>query len=401
MIAVLPILAAQSHWTVPAEWEPQDSVWMSWATYDNKRGYSVNAVQTEIIRALKGRTAVDLIVSSDGDKRAAQKKLKAFSHVRYHVQNSPEIWVRDFGPNLLRTATGFQSVTFRFNYWGYGKVGDAISQPADRIDEWFTRRTPNALPLRTDLVSEGGNREFNGQGVMMAVAAVERQRNPHLSLSEIEEEHRRLLGVQKVIWLGEGGAEDDLTFLGPLPGDVYTVITTGGHVDNVARFADPNTILLAEVTAEEAKKSPIAAISRRRLERNLQLIKAARNLQGKPFRIVRMPSPDLMFTTMTPGDGVYDFISELSYRRPFPKGKPVKVVQAASYLNFLISNGLVITSKFWKPGLPNSIRQKDAAALAVLKKHFPGRTVIALDSEAVNLGGGGIHCITQQTPAGS
>lgn len=163
----------------------------------------------------------------------------------------------------------------------------------------------------------------------------------------------------------------------------------------MARFANVNTVLLAEVTFEDAKKSPISLSSRIRLENNWQILRQA----APDLKVIRMPVPDPIITTMAPGDGVYDYIKDLNYaKKPFPKGKPIKVIQAASYLNFLISNGKIITSKFYKPGRPIGLKAKDAKAIQILKEAFPGYKIIAIDSEAINLGGGGIHCITQQMP---
>lgn len=372
---------------------------MSLSTYDNKRGYSVRAAQGRIARAIPPSATVSVLVNSVAEIPVARRVFARQGPLEFVVAPATEIWTRDFGPIFTINPDRTKNIVdFRFNYWGYGRLGDELSDPQDRT-ELVIGKAQGLPPLRSPLISEGGNREFNGRGTMLVVESVERHRNPGWTLAEMETEFRRTLGVTNVIWLGEGGAEDDLTFNGPLPGNIYTVITTGGHVDNIARFADARTILLAEVTAEEASRSPIAAISRARLEANYRKLRAARDQNGQPFRILRMPSPDPMITTMSPGDGVYDFIKDLNYRRqPFPKGKPIKVIQAASYLNFLISNGTILTSRFYKPGLPDRVRQKDDESLRVLRLAFPGYRINAIDSEAINLGGGGIHCVTQQEP---
>jgi agmatine deiminase len=103
---------------------------------------------------------------------------------------------------------------------------------------------------------------------------------------------------------------------------------------------------------------------------------------------------------METGDGVYDIIKNYSYKdgTVFPKGKPVKVIAAASYLNFLIANDCVLMPKYWKEGLPLAVKERDAEALSILQSVFPGKKIIALDVLAVNLGGGGIHCITRNEP---
>jgi agmatine deiminase len=395
VIACLAAVVSSGISSHPAEWDRMESVWMSWATYDHKRGHSVHRVQHDIIHALLGDAKVDLIVHDAETEASARRSLAMYSHVRFHRRPSGEIWTRDFGPNFLRAGTGARaSVAYGFNYWGYDRQRGPQSRLIDQLDEIFGPKF-GEFQLRSELISEGGNREFNGRGTMLSVLAVERDRNPGWSAEAMADEHRRMLGVDHVVWLPVGGAEDDQTFRGPLPGDVYTVIATGGHVDNAARFTPSGAILVPFVSAKDAARSAIAAISRRRYLANETVLRRARDESGRPFRLVRVPAPDPMITTMAPGDGVYDYISTLQYTKPFPKGRPVKVVLAASYLNFLIINGTVIASAFWKPGRPISLREKDAEMREVLRREFPGYRIVEIDSEAVNLGGGGIHCITQ------
>lgn len=171
-------------------------------------------------------------------------------------------------------------------------------------------------------------------------------------------------------------------------------------MDEFARFADARTILLAEVTEEERRADPIAAISYERLEENRRRLEAATDREGEPFRLVRMPVPDSLFETMRRGDGVFDYIQPLEYDDGSTIGPDdeIRVIAAASYLNFMVTNGLVLAQKYWRPGLPESLREKDERSLALLREAFPEREVLALDAMAVNLGGGGIHCILQQEP---
>jgi len=400
LIALSPSVPA---YTQPAEWEPQRAVWLSWPRYDHVADQSVAAVTAKLASAISKTAIVEILVSDPEMEVDANKLIRnaggTGSKVKYTHINNNEIWTRDFGPIFLKHPDGRKKVaSFAFNFWGYDEKGSALSEAEDQVDSYIGNLL--GLPVvSSSLISEGGNREFNGKGTMMAVWAVEEQRNPGMPQSKVTEEFKRIFGVENVIWIPEGGAEDDLTFDGPLPGDVYTVVTTGGHVDNVARFVNPTTILLSEVTAEEARKDPIAAMSRKRFLAAEKVLRAARDQDGKPFKIVRMPSPDGLIRTLTPNDPTYQTISALEYKKgEFPVGKPVKAIAAGSYMNFLITNGSVITSSFYKPGRPESTKRKDALALKTLKSLFPSRKIITIDAEAVNWGGGGIHCITQQEP---
>ena len=388
----------------PAEFEPHRALWMAWPTYENKRGLPTEPLLIEIIRAAEGRVAIELLAQDDVEGGAIRDRFRREGvpdrHVTIHSVPHGDVWMRDMGPIFLRgDRGGLRIADFGFNMWGYESPETANS----RLEEAVDRRIAELLDLEVDksaLISEGGSREFNGRGVMIAVEAVELQRNPGSRLEAMEEEFHRVLGASKVIWLAEGMAEDELTFRGRLPGDVYTVITTGGHVDEFARFADPQTILLAEITQEERRTDPIAAISHERLEESFRRLRAATDQDGNPFRIVRMPVPDSLFDTMRKGDGVFDYIQPLDYEdgsRIDPDDE-IRVIAAASYLNFQITNGLVLAQKYWKPGMPETVRAKDERALAILADVFPGREVLPLDAMAVNLGGGGIHCILQQEP---
>ena len=395
--------AAES-FVFPAEFEPHRALWMAWPTYENKRGLPTEPLLIEIIRATEGRVAIELLAQDDAEADRLRERFRQEEvpdgHVTIHAVPHGDIWMRDMGPIFLRgDRGGLRVIDFGFNMWGY----ESPDSPNSRLEEAVDRHVADLLGLevvKSALISEGGSREFNGKGVMLAVEAVELQRNPGWTLETMEEEFRRTLGVSKVIWLAEGMAEDELTFRGRLPGGVYTVITTGGHVDEFARFADPATILLAEITEEERRTDPIAAISHERLEESFRRLSAATDQDGNPFRIVRVPAPDSLFDTMRAGDGVFDYIQPLEYEdgSSIAPDDEIKVVAAASYLNFQVTNGLVLAQKYWKPGMPASLREKDERALAILREVFPGREVLPLDAMAVNLGGGGIHCILQQEP---
>ena len=395
---------AAENFVFPAEFEPQRALWMAWPTYENKRGLPTEPLLIEIIRAAENRVEIELLAQDADEAGAIRARLREEDvpdgHVTIRSVPHGDVWVRDMGPIFLRgDRGGLRIADFGFNMWGY----ESPDSPNSRLEEAVDRLIAEQLGLevvKSALVSEGGSREFNGRGTMIAVEAVEKQRNPGWTLDAMDEEFRRVLGVSRVIWLAEGMAEDELTFRGRLPGDVYTVITTGGHVDEFARFADPETILLAEVTEAERRTDPIAAISYERLEESFRRLSAATDQDGNPFRIVRVPVPDSLFDTMRRGDGVFDYIQPLEYEdgsRIDPDDE-IRVIAAASYLNFQVTNGLVLAQKYWKPGMPESLREKDERALAILREVFPGREVLPLDAMAVNLGGGGIHCILQQEP---
>jgi agmatine deiminase len=394
-----------------AEFEPTEAVWLIWSNYDHKEGYSNQKAQAEIITALLPYTKVKLIVPNDSTINAITSGNTPLSilaktaiengRLSFFKEDYREFWTRDIGPAFLVGSDGKLAMAdFSFSGWGYGKTTDADVVKDEKLDEKLANKL-NLKTVSTDLITEGGDHEVNGKGTLMVCEAVELTRNPTMSLAQIETEFKRVLGVKKVIWLKKGLYEDDYTFSGRLKnknGDsLYTVLTTNGHVDETARFVNDSTILLAEPVDLD---DPIDQENKRRMDVNFDILKRATDQDGKPFEIVRMPLPKLMFSTLKPNDGVYEIIKEFNYKdgSKFPIGKPIKIITASSYLNFLIANGVVLMAKYGEQSTDLSIKKRDEAAEFVLKSVFPNKKIIGINAFSINLGGGGIHCITRNEP---
>jgi agmatine deiminase len=416
-IAVSSEIAASVRF--PAEFDPQESVWMGWPTYENKAGWSVEELHVQIWAALAPTVYLDIAVNPDNPEKGymyadqitrikelmAKYKVPA-NKVRFHKIAHDDVWWRDMGPIfVVNKLNQLEVADFGFNGWGYEANNSDYAVAEEKIDENVAAEAKLKINSST-MISEGGNREFNGKGTMMAVEIVEKQRNPKMTKAQMEAEYKRLLGVTNVIWLPYGRYDDDLTFKGKLPNEkgikeIYTVITTGGHIDEHTRFASPTKILYTDISVEDAKKDPIAAENKRRMDANLAVLRAAKDQDGNKFELVAMPSAPGIIETLRPGDGVYEYLianDSVIKQNPIAKNKPIKVILASSYLNFLISNKVVIAQKFWKPGAPESWRALDKKAEDILQSAFPDRKIITIDPRAINIGGGGIHCNTQQKP---
>jgi agmatine deiminase len=420
--AALPLAEAASGCRAyPAEFEPQDAIWMAWPTYENVAGRPTEEVHRQIIAALAPYERVNLLAQDQAEIGAIKADLEAhgvpFSHVRFHAIEHTDIWMRDMGPFFLGRGPSKAVVDWKFNGWGYAEFSDvmAASVPIDDVVDAAVARRRRLPLVRSTMTMEGGTLESNGRGTLMTSEAVVFQRNPQYggSRAPAEAEFKRVLGVKKVVWLPKGVVDDESTFLGPLPlladstdhptgkpRRPYTVITTGGHVDEYARFVGPRTVLLAEVTEDEARRDPVAAINKPRLDANYAVLRAETDQDGRPFEIVRIPTPDPVYFEQRPGDGVYDFLETLRYTdgSTFPSGEPILTIEANGYANFIIANKVVLAPKFWKPGRPQAMRDKDEHAAAVLRSVFPTRKVVQIDAENVNLGGGGLHCIVIHEP---
>ena len=252
--------------------------------------------------------------------------------------------------------------------------------------------------MKTNLVSEGGDREVNGKGTMICCEAVELQRNPNISKEDIEKELLSIMGQKKIIWIKQGPREDDKCTRGPIENSIYTPTITGGHVDEFCRFVNEKTILLAEVSEEERDSNPVSAVSYQRLEATLAQLRKETDQDGNPFDIVRIPVTDHMLHTYKISEEKDAF--DPKYFHGTTPGQTIRYNLASSYLNFIVSNGVVVMPSYWKEGRPLSMQGKDEKAKAIMMRLFPDRKIVQINPEPINHGGGGMHCITQHQPKG-
>jgi len=399
-------------WRFPGEFEEQEAIWIGWLTKEYVQGYYTDDVFVQIVSELAPEIKTVICVPDEDQKLHVQNVLKEnnipVGNISYYVQPFTMLYWRDFGPIFVVNDEGGKRVNdFGFNCWGYFPEYDTQSRMMERIDsdvaEYLCLES-----VMTRLIGEGGDREFNGKGTLLVTEACEFQRNPNLAREEFEKEFKRLFGVTNVIWLKQGAVEDDRYDESALPGPggegiAFRSASANNHMDEYCRFVSADTILLAEIAVEEATNDPVAAENRRRMEENYEILKNSVDQDGNPFNIVRMPVPDMIYFTATPEDEAYHSIAE-SYcsvdGTVFPVGEPVQIVPAQSYCNFLITNGLVLGQKYYieDSGMPETLKEKDRKAEEILRSVFPDRKVVMVNTIAINFGGGGIHCSTQQEP---
>jgi agmatine deiminase len=261
--------------------------------------------------------------------------------VRLHPIPSNDVWMRDIAPTFVRDASGaLVALDWTFNSWG-GKyppwdLDDAV---ASRVAEFC------GIPrVRPGLVAEGGAIEVDGEGTLLVTEPtfVRPTRNPGMSRDEIEQKLRELLGATCVVWLGEGIEGDD----------------TDGHVDDVARFVRPGTVVCArESDRSDPNHAPLEELGLR--------LRAARDSAGRRLEVIDLPMPEPVLA-----DGEY---------------------LPASYANFYVCNGAVLVPVF---GCAN-----DKPALEVLRRLLPRREIVPIPSRTLVRGLGAVHCLTQQQPA--
>jgi len=363
---------AQLGYRMPAEWEPHEATWIAWP--HNREDWPgkfapIPWVYAEIVRALAARENVVIVVADRSTRRKVSGILERaganLDRVSFLRAETDRVWLRDSGPSFVvrdgkpggdapegedESADPVAMVNWKFNAWA--KYDDY------RNDKQIPRRMARKLGMRRwtprveidgksrRVVMEGGAIDVNGQGTLLTteecLLSNVQARNPGLGREGIERVFAEYLGVSNVVWLGRGVLGDD----------------THGHVDDVARFVDPKTIVtVVEPNVDDPNHEPLAD--------NLRRLQEARDQNGEPFRVVTLPMPAPVV-----------FEGE---RLP------------ASYANFYIANGVVIVPTFNDPA--------DRVALNTLAELFPDRSVVGIHAVDLVLGLGTLHCLTQQQPA--
>ncbi len=273
-----------------------------------------------------------------------------------------DAWMRDVGPTFVTNGKGVRrGVDWQFNAWG--GLNGGLYFPWDQDD--LVARKVLAIEgcdrYRAPIINEGGAIHVDGAGTALVTeqCLLNPNRNPGLSQPEIEQCLKDYLGVRTVIWLGEGVIDDE----------------TDGHVDNLACFVKPGVVAL---TWTEDRSDPQYAVSADALAR----LSAARDARKRRIEVIKLPMPGPLERSPTEAGGVL--------LRDHTHARLEGARLAASYVNFYIANKGIV--------MPLLDEQTDRAAAAQLKRAFPGRKVVGVPAREILLGGGNIHCITQQVP---
>ncbi|MDE8346415.1 MAG: agmatine deiminase [Acidocella sp.] len=354
--------AAARGFTMPAEWEAHAGCWMIWPERtDNWRqgAKPAQAAFCAVAAAIAAHEPVTMLVSA---RQYANARALLPRGVRVVEGSSNDAWARDVGPSFLRHANGtLGGVDWPFNAWGGLRGGLYFPWDLDDAVAGKILEIERAHAFRAPLVIEGGAIHVDGQGSVLVTESclLDTNRNPGVTRAGIELVLMDYLGANNVIWLGDG-----------VPGD-----ETGGHVDNLACFTAPGEVLLSWC---DDPADPHHAVSRDADAR----LRAAFDANGQPLKIRHIPMPTPMFITAEEAAGIDVTDSAMN--------RAAGTRLAASYVNFYIANGAIIAASF---GVPS-----DVAAHNVLASCFPSAAIITVPAREILLGGGNIHCITQQQP---
>jgi agmatine deiminase len=361
--ATIDSTPAADGFRMPGEFEPHDGCWMAWPERPDNWRWGAKPAQlayAAVAEAIAGSEPVTMVVS---DTQFEHCRSVLPPSVRVVEISTDDAWIRDMGPTFLVDGKGGRrGVDWRFNAWGGLEGG--LYFPWDRDDRVAAKvlEIEGADRYEAPLVLEGGSIHVDGEGTVMATeeCLLNHNRNPELSREQIEAHLRDYLGAEQVLWLGQGVFNDE----------------TDGHVDNIACFARPGVVLL---TWTEEESDPQHAISRDARER----LEAATDARGRSLEVVPLPSPGPVTIAADEAAGV-DAVAGTLPRRPGDR-------LAASYVNFYLGTSRVV--------LPLLDERHDDEAADILRSVFPDREVVGVPAREILLGGGNIHCITQQVPA--
>ena len=347
-------LPGKAGWRMPAEWEPHQATWICWPQrqddWPGKFG-PIPWVYAEIVKHLSQSENVHILVDRPAVEKQVRKLLDRvrvdLARVSFFVQPTDRVWTRDYGPTFLTNAKGqLGCLDWQFNGWAKysnwkrdNKVAGAIAKKL-KLPAW------KPAAKKKPVVMEGGAIEVNGQGVLLTtdecLLGSEQCRNPGLTRGDLEKVFAEYLGIRKVLWLSRGIEGDD----------------THGHIDDLARFVNPTTIVTAmEENSADPNYNP--------LQENLERLRGMSDADDNRIRVITLPMPAPIFVD--------------DQRLP------------ASYANFYIANDRVL--------VPTFNDANDRVALNTLAELFPNREVIGIHSVDLLWGLGTLHCLTQQMPA--
>ena len=337
---------------MPAEWHEHEAVWLAWPSHAEEWRGNLGPVRNSVAklaRAIAGSEhdqaspaaeRIEMLVL-DHDGEASARALLGSTPVRFHHIPYGDVWLRDTGPVFTHRENKLHAACFAWNGWGGkyhfahdGEVGTRIAAAAScTIDHH-------------DVIVEGGAIDTDGEGTLLTTrqCLLHDNRNPGRDQAALEAALGRALGVEQVLWLDRGLANDH----------------TDGHIDNLARFVAPGVVVCMWPSGPgDPNREVLGDIVR--------TLRGFRDAHGRALEVIDLPSPGLVRG---------------------PDGE----VAPASYMNFYIGNRAVVVPVY---GTAN-----DHAAVDTLARLFPGRQVDGLDAHAVLAGGGAFHCITREQPVG-
>ena len=327
---------------MPAEWAPHDCCWMAWPCRESLWGDRLEAARAAYADVAQAIAEMEPVTMVCNPTDVAEASLVCGAGIEVLSLPIDDSWMRDTGPTFVTDGRGeMAGIDWRFNGWG--KIYEAYGQDAQ-----LASRMAERLGIRSftaPFVLEGGAVHVDGEGTALASeqCLLDPNRNPELSREQMDRNLQDFLGVDRVIWVEKGYDGDE----------------TAGHIDEIACFAAPGLVLACTTEDENDENAPV-------FQANLERLRSATDARGRSLEIVELSTPR---------------------RRDRSDGQRLIL----SYVNFYIANGGVV--------IPDFEDDQDDRAFRLFREIFPNRRVVQVPALDIVVGGGGIHCITQQQPS--
>lgn len=347
---------------MPGEFEPHDACWMLWPQRGDVWRLGAKPAQRAFAAVAQAIARSETVFVGVNDGQYENARAMLAPEVRVVEISSNDAWMRDMGPSFVINDAGERAgIDWQFNAWG--GLNGGLYFPWDKDDRVARKvcEINGDRRFRAPFVLEGGAIHVDGEGTLLTTeeCLLNANRNPHLSREQIEAQLGDYLNVSKVIWLDRGTFNDE----------------TNGHVDNIACFVRPGVVALHWC---DDPADPQYEISRAALE----VLSQATDAKGRRLEVHKLPQPGPLYMSADEAVGV-DLCAD---SHPRTEGERM----AGSYINFYIGNSVVV--------FPLLDPARDGQAREILQGLFPEREVIGIDAREILLGGGNIHCITQQQP---
>jgi agmatine deiminase len=354
----------QDGFHMPGEFEPHAGCWMLWPERPDNWRLGAKPAQRAFAAVATAIAQFEPVTLGASRQQFVNARRMLPEAVRVVEMSHDDAWMRDCGPTFVVNGQGqVRGIDWEFNAWGGLNGGLYFPWDQDNLVARKVLEIERVECYKADLVMEGGSFHIDGQGTVLVTeeCLLNPNRNPHLTREQIEERLKEYLNVVKIVWLGRGVYNDE----------------TSGHVDNLCCFIRPGVVAL---TWADDPSDPQYTISQDACER----LNQATDAHGRKFEIHKLHQPGPITITLEESEGV-DAVEGTLPRRAGDR-------LAGSYVNFYIANGGVVMPTFDDP--------HDEAAIKTLQTLFPDRKVVGIPAREILLGGGNIHCITQQQPRG-
>lgn len=334
-------LQDNSRFKIASEFDEQEFIWFSWQESSWLNGQPLYIPILEAIKQIHPYSKIKIVYSPHLNYNKEQLQSRIYdvllnssvdtSRVELFYNESPIGAIQDPGPVFVRNGKGEMAVV-DFQY----QQGHPLTANLDKN----VGQQMNLPIIPSTLFSEGGAWQTNGEGTMLLVESIELDRNKTLTKEQIENEYKRVLGVEKIIWLKSGCKEEEWQ---KLENGIYG-IGTGGHIDEFCRFVNPSTVLLAKVNEADTIANEIAKESYRRMEENYEILKQSTTRNGRPIEIIRLPVGPLIT------DKVHFNSLSMDEQSWFENvmTDTIEYYLASGFMNFVIANKIVVRQSFGK-----------------------------------------------------